>query len=52
MELSIHIFEINNAWAYQVGGVYQEFHPDKEGFVPMTYEEACAKAFEIYQRIK
>lgn len=52
MDLSMHIFEINGGWAYKVGGVYQEYHPDKEGFQPMTYQEACDKALEIYNRIK
>lgn len=45
----IEVFEINqNQWAYRVGAVYQEWHPDFEGFVPMdkTEAERCAALVE------
>lgn len=39
------VFEVSpGQWAYRVGGVYQEWHPEKEGFVPMTRDEALAQA--------
>lgn len=43
--MEIDVFEIEpDRWAYRVGGVYQEWHPDCEGFVAMTQAQAqlCA----------
>lgn len=52
MECTIEIFEvIGGGYGYKVGGVYQEFHPSKEGFVPMTFEEANFFANEVLNRI-
>ena len=44
--MSIDVFEIEpGRWAYRVGGVFQEWHPDLDGFVPMDEAEArsCAE---------
>lgn len=39
--MEIEVFEVEpGRWAYRVGGVYQEWHPDKDGFIPMTQMEA------------
>lgn len=47
----IEIFEVEGGFGYRVGGVYQEFHPNKEGLVPMTQEEAETLAAEVLQRL-
>lgn len=44
--MEIEIFEVEaGRYGYRVGGVYQEWHPEREGFVAMTEEEArrCAE---------
>lgn len=39
--MEIEIFEIEpGRWAYKAVGIYQEWHPEKEGFVSMTEDEA------------
>lgn len=38
-------------WAYRVGGVYQEWHPDCDGFVPMSHDEAAACAAIVAERL-
>ena len=42
----IEVFELPHGWAYRVEGVYQEYDPDLEGFVPMSEARAneCAEA--------
>lgn len=51
MELEILLKKMEWGWIYKVGSVYQEYHPDKEGFEPMTYEEASFLAKVIYERL-
>ena len=48
----IELFETENGWGYKVEHIYQEFHPNKPGFVPMTKEEAEQLANELLQRLK
>lgn len=50
--MDIEVFEVRpGQWAYRVGGVYQEWHPDYAGFVPMSESEATACANVVLQRI-
>jgi len=44
--MDIEVFEVApGQWAYRVGGVFQEWKPDCDGYVPMTESEAreCAE---------
>lgn len=44
--MDIDVFEVEpGRWGYRVGGVYQEWHPEQDGFVPMDEAEArrCAE---------
>lgn len=50
--MEIEIFKTHEGYGYKVGQVYQEFHPDKEGFISMTYEEAQIKALEVKNRLE
>jgi hypothetical protein len=51
--MEIEIFEIESGrWAYRVGGVYQEWHPDREGFMPMTEAEATQQAQIVAARMQ
>ena len=51
--MMIEVFQISeNSWGYRVGGIYQEFHPEKDGFVPMTEEEARNLALVVQARIQ
>jgi len=50
--MNIEIFEVElGRWAYRVEGVYQEWHPEREGFSPMTEQEATAQAAITAQRL-
>ena len=50
--MDIEIFEVEaGQWAYRVGGVYQEWHPDEPGFVPMSEAEATACAAIVAARL-
>lgn len=49
--MDIEIFETAGGYGYRVGAVYQEFHPDKEGFQPMTQDEAIACAQQVADRM-
>ena len=43
--MEIDIFELEpGRWGYRVGSVYQEWHPDRDGYVAMSQAEAeqCA----------
>ena len=43
--MGAEVFEVTpGQWAYRVGGLYQEWHPDKDGFVAMSQAEAQALA--------
>ena len=48
----IEIFEHDKGFGYKVGGVYQEFDPDCEGFLPMTRERAEECALVIKARLE
>ncbi len=49
--MDIEIFEVEaGQWAYRVGGVYQEWHPDQAGFVPMSEVDAMACATVVAAR--
>lgn len=51
--MDVEVFELNpGQWAYRVGGVYQEWHPDKAGFAPMTEDEATACALAVQARME
>jgi hypothetical protein len=46
------VFELEDGrWAYRVGGVYQEWHPEREGYSPMTEEEARQMAAVVAARM-
>lgn len=48
----IEVFEVApGQWAYRVGGVYQEWSPDFEGFVAMTQDEATRCAAIVAARM-
>lgn len=50
--MEIEVFEIEpGRWAYRVGGVFQEWHPDSDGFVPMTEAEANEQAQIVVARM-
>lgn len=50
--MEINVFEIElGRWAYRVGGVFQEWHPDKDGYVPMTWAEATQQAQIVAARM-
>lgn len=50
--MDIAVFEVRpGQWAYRVGGVYQEWHPDQAGFVPMSEAEATACAAVVAARL-
>jgi hypothetical protein len=49
--MEIEIFETADGFGYRVGGVYQEFDPDLDGFVPMTRARAEECAEIIRQRL-
>lgn len=51
MEPEIHVFEEAQGWAYRVGGVYQPYHQEKDGFVGMTEAEATAFAQALQARL-
>ena len=48
--MEIEIFEVEDGWGYRVGGNYQPYHPNKEGFVVMSTEEANTLALECKLR--
>lgn len=39
-------------WAYTVDNIYQEFNPTKEGFEPMSLEEATILSSLVKQRLE
>ena len=48
--MNIEVFELTpGQWAYRVEGVFQEWHPDFEGFVNMTKEQAETCAYAVAQ---
>lgn len=39
--MEIEIYEVEpGRWGYRVDAVVQEWHPNKDGFVPMAMDEA------------
>lgn len=51
--MATEVFEVSlGQWAYRVGGVYQDWHPEKPGFVAMTKDEAIRLASEAAERIE
>lgn len=49
--MEIKVWKESHGWVYQVGNVYQEYHPDLSGFVPMTELEAHQLSVIIYERL-
>lgn len=49
--MEIEIFEINGGYGYRVGGVYQEFDPELDGFVLMDRERAEYLAAGVLERL-
>ena len=49
--MEIELFVIEGGWGYRAGGVYQPYHPEKEGFASMTREEAQALAEQVKARL-
>lgn len=49
--MEIILFKKGDGWGYSVDNVVQEYHPDKEGFVIMTFEQAAQYAKIIYDRL-
>jgi hypothetical protein len=49
--MEIILFKNGDGWGYKVQNVVQEFHPDKEGFVLMTYDQAAQYAQIIFDRL-
>lgn len=48
----IEVYEVENGrWVYKVERVIQEWHPEKDGNVPMTEEEANYFSSVIYERM-
>lgn len=48
----IEIFEHKDGFGYRVGGVYQEYDPECDGFTPMTRERAEEMALVINARLE
>lgn len=48
----IEILEFEWGFGYRVDGVYQEYDPECEGFVPMTRERAEEAAMVIKARLE
>lgn len=51
-EILVEVFEEEQGWAYRVGNIYQPYNPTKDGFVPMTKEEAESFAYEVKLRLQ
>jgi hypothetical protein len=50
--MDMEVFEVEaGRWAYRVGGVYQEWHPDLEGYTPMSQTEATDCAAIVATRL-
>ncbi len=50
--MDTEVFEVApGQWGYRVGGVYQEWTPGADGFVPMTKEQAEQFAAEVAARM-
>lgn len=50
--MEVEVFEIEpGRWAYRGEGVYQEWHPDLAGEVPMTQAQASELARVAAQRL-
>lgn len=49
--MEYEIFEEDQGWAYRVGGIYQPYHPEKDGFIPMTQAEAEQCACIVHERL-
>lgn len=50
--MEIEIFEVEpGRFGYRVGGVYQEWHPDFDGFVAMSRETAEQQAGIVAARM-
>lgn len=48
----MNVYEVSpGRWGYKVESVVQEWHPDFAGFVPMTRQEALARAQVIFDRL-
>ncbi len=48
----IEIFQHKDGYGYKLNGIYQEYDPDLEGFVPMTEERALECAQAVLARIE
>lgn len=50
--MDIAVFEIEpGRWGYRVGGVYQEWHPERDGYVAMSEAEARQLAEVVAARM-
>lgn len=50
--MDVEVFEVEpGRWGYRVGGVYQEWYPDYDGFVPMSRDEATRCAAIVAARL-
>jgi hypothetical protein len=52
VKMKIEIFKTENGYGYKVGGIYQEYDPDLDGFVEMTEERALECANVIFERLQ
>lgn len=51
--MEIEIFEVQpGAYGYRVGNVFQEWHPDYPGYIPMSKEEAEVLANAVKTRLE
>lgn len=49
--MDVEIFEHKDGFGYRVGGVYQEYDPEYEGFVSMTRDRAEEMANLVKARL-
>ena len=50
-EYPVEVEEIDGGFAFRVSGVYQPWHPEKEGFIRMTREEAEILGNSVAERM-
>lgn len=52
VRMEIEIFKTENGYGYKVGGIYQEYDPDLNGFAPMTEARAIECANIVLERLQ
>ena len=50
--MDVEIFETEGGYGFLVAGVFQPWHPEKEGNVPMTRDEAETYGAAVLARLQ